>query len=169
LFNAMTRASSYAADQLFATLDTTTRRCHLGTDRVANGDIVLSDTVGFIRGLPHQLVEAFKSTLEESVYADLLLHVVDAASSVRDEQIEAVDLVLAEIGAADVPQLLVFNKIDLADRLPAVERDPHGTIRAVFVSALSGAGLDLLRRAIAERAQAARHLSAAPEHHLGAV
>ncbi|HEU0205008.1 MAG TPA: GTPase HflX [Burkholderiaceae bacterium] len=159
LFNAMTRASSHAADQLFATLDTTTRRCHLGVDDGA-GNVVVSDTVGFIRGLPHQLVAAFKSTLEESVQADLLLHVVDAASPVRDEQIDAVDGVLEEIGAADVPRLLVFNKVDLAERTPAIERDPCGTIRAVFVSALSGAGLDLLRQAIAERAQAARQLSA---------
>lgn len=166
LFNAMTRASAYAADQLFATLDTTTRRCHLGAAG-AIGDVVVSDTVGFIRGLPHQLVEAFKSTLEESVQADLLLHVVDGASVVRDEQIAAVDEVLEEIGAADVPRLLVFNKVDLAERTPTIERDPCGTIRAVFVSALSGAGLDLLRQAIAERAQAARQLpaTAAPALH----
>ncbi|MCX8003791.1 MAG: GTPase HflX [Burkholderiaceae bacterium] len=152
LFNALTRAQVLAADQLFATLDTTVRRCHLE----GAGEVVLSDTVGFIRGLPHQLVAAFKSTLEESIEADLLLHVVDAAAPTRDAQIEAVQRVLAEIGADDVPQLLVFNKIDRLQRAPAVERDPYGTIRAVFVSAATGLGLQDLRAAIVERLMAAR-------------
>jgi GTPase len=146
LFNALTRAGAYAADQLFATLDTTSRRVHIGDDVEA----VLSDTVGFIRGLPHQLIEAFKSTLDETAEADLLLHVVDAASPAREEQMAEVDRVLEEIGAADVPRIIVFNKIDLADREPGVVRDPCDTIDSVAVSARTGAGLDLLRGAIAE-------------------
>jgi GTPase len=146
LFNALTRADSYAADQLFATLDTTSRRVHIAADV----DAVLSDTVGFIRGLPHQLIEAFKSTLDETAEADLLLHVVDAASPAREEQMAEVDRVLAEIGAADVPRIVVFNKIDLADREPGVVRDPCDTIVSVAASARTGAGLDLLRGAIAE-------------------
>ncbi len=158
LFNALTRAGSYAADQLFATLDTTSRRA-----RVAAGtQIVLSDTVGFIRGLPHQLVDAFKSTLEESVQADLLLHVIDASSPARDAQMAEVDRVLAEIGAADVPRLLVFNKVDRLDRCSAVERDGCGTIRAVFLSAATGDGIDFLREAIAERVRATHSAAAAP-------
>ncbi len=157
LFNALTRAGAFAADQLFATLDTTSRRCHLGSDV----GVVLSDTVGFIRGLPHQLVEAFKSTLEESVEADLLLHVVDVSTPARDAQMAEVERVLDEIGAAHVPRLVVYNKIDRVDRVPSVERDPCGSIRAVSVSAMSGQGLDLLREAIAERARQS-HAAAAP-------
>lgn len=149
LFNNMTKAGVYAANQLFATLDTTSRRMHLGEA----GNIVLSDTVGFIRELPTQLVAAFRATLEETVHADLLLHVVDAASSVRDEQIEQVNGVLAEIGADHIPQILVWNKIDVAELAPAVERDEYDKIRRVFVSAQTGAGIDLLRGAIAEYAQ----------------
>ena len=149
LFNALTRAGTYAADQLFATLDTTARRCYLGEGQ----SIVLSDTVGFIRGLPHQLIEAFKSTLDETVQADLLLHVVDAASPARDEQIAEVDRVLAEIGAGEVPRLLVLNKIDLIGRTPSVERDADGKIHAVSVSAAAGLGLDELRSAILEIAR----------------
>jgi GTPase len=156
LFNALTRADAYAADQLFATLDTTSRRCFVD----GAGEVVLSDTVGFIRGLPHSLVAAFKSTLEETVEADLLLHVVDASAATRDAQIEAVDRVLEEIGAADVPRLLVFNKIDAIDRAPSVERDPYGTIRAVFVSATSGLGLEGLRDALAQRLLSVRDLGA---------
>ena len=151
LFNALTRADSYAADQLFATLDTTTRRCFIAPDV----EVVISDTVGFIRGLPHSLVEAFKSTLEETVEADLLLHVVDAASPARDAQIAEVERVLGEIGAEAVPQLVVFNKIDRLQREPGIERDPCGTLSRVFLSAATGAGVDLLREAIAERARAA--------------
>ena len=156
LFNALTRAGAYAADQLFATLDTTSRRCFVAGEV----EVVASDTVGFIRGLPHQLVDAFKSTLDESVEADLLLHVVDAASPARDAQMVEVDRVLAEIGAADVPRLLVFNKIDRLQRCAAVERDACGTIRAVFLSAATGDGIDLLREAIAERVHAARTAAA---------
>ena len=154
LFNALTRSDSYAADQLFATLDTTTRRVWLEPV----GAITLSDTVGFIRDLPHMLVAAFRATLEETVHADLLLHVVDAASPQRDAQIAEVDKVLAEIGAADVPRLLVYNKIDLAGLEPQVQRDAHGTISRVFVSAAERNGLDLLRGAIAE-------FSRTPENH----
>jgi GTP-binding protein HflX len=158
LFNALTRAEAYAADQLFATLDTTSRRLHLG----AGETVVLSDTVGFIRGLPHQLVEAFKSTLDETAEADLLLHVVDSASPARAEQMTEVDRVLDDIGAGSVPRLIVFNKIDASSRAPAIERDPCGRIAAVSVSAKTGQGLDLLRDAIVELAQRARE-AAHPE------
>lgn len=151
IFNAMAKAGVYAANQLFATLDTTSRRVYLGEV----GHVVISDTVGFIRELPHQLVEAFRATLEETIHADLLLHVVDAASPVRMEQIEEVNLVLKEIGADHVPQILVWNKIDAAGLEPAVEHDEYGKIQRVFVSAKSGAGLDLLREAIAASLKAA--------------
>ncbi len=146
LFNKLTRAQSYAADQLFATLDTTARRCWISDEET----VVASDTVGFIRGLPHQLVEAFKSTLDETVHADLLLHVVDASSPVREDQIREVNLVLNEIEADNVPVLLVYNKIDNTDLEPEIVRDTDGRPKAVFVSALSGAGLDDLRQAIGE-------------------
>ena len=146
LFNALTQADAYAADQLFATLDTTTRRVWVE----GAGSVTVSDTVGFIRDLPHTLVAAFRATLEETVHADLLLHVVDASSPQRDAQIAEVDKVLREIGAADVPRLLVFNKIDQAGLEPQVQRDAHGTITRVFVSALERSGLDALRQAIAD-------------------
>jgi GTP-binding protein HflX len=112
--------------------------------------VVLSDTVGFIRDLPHDLVAAFRATLEETVRAELLLHVVDASSPARDEQQAEVNKVLAEIGAAETPQVVVFNKIDAARLAPRVERDQYGRISRVFVSARTGAGLDELRSAIAE-------------------
>jgi GTP-binding protein HflX len=154
LFNALARAKAYEADQLFATLDTTTRRVWLPDA----GALVISDTVGFIRELPHGLVAAFRATLEETVHADLLLHVVDASSAVRDEQADAVDKVLAEIPADgeqnEAPRLLVWNKIDAAGLEPGVERDQYGRISRVFVSARTGAGLELLRDAIAEFAKA---------------
>jgi GTP-binding protein HflX len=152
LFNALTKAGAYAADQLFATLDTTSRRLYVG-----GANVVLSDTVGFIRDLPHALVAAFRATLEETVQADVVLHVVDSASADRDAQIEAVDKVLAEIGAAQVRQILVWNKIDLTPAEPAVERDDCGSIRRVFLSARTGEGLDLLREVLAELAQEAFH------------
>jgi GTPase len=161
LFNALTHAKAYEADQLFATLDTTTRRVWLP----ATGNVVVSDTVGFIRDLPHNLVAAFRATLEETVHADLLLHVVDAASPVRDEQAQEVNKVLAEIGTADTPQLLVWNKIDQAGLEAGIERDQYGRISRVFVSARTGAGLKALRAAIAEFAKqrsAARRAAAAP-------
>jgi len=150
LFNRVAQSKGYAADQLFATLDTTTRRVYVGE----GASITLSDTVGFIRDLPHMLVDAFRATLEESVEADLLLHVVDAASASRDEQIAAVNKVLAEIGAAEVPQLLVFNQIDRVPAMsPEVVRDSSGNILNIKVSALTGAGIDGLRTVLAEVAR----------------
>jgi len=157
LFNNMTKAGVYAADQLFATLDTTSRRIHLGE----YGNVVISDTVGFIRDLPTQLVAAFRATLDETIHADLLLHVVDAASPVRDDQIEQVNAVLQEIGADHVPQILVWNKIDVAGLESAIEHDEYDKIRRVFVSAQTGEGIDLLRQAIAGFAQAG---GASPGH-----
>ncbi len=151
LFNSLTRADVYAADQLFATLDTTTRKVHTG----AAAGVVLSDTVGFIRRLPHMLVAAFSATLEETVHADVLLHVVDASSSDRDAQIEAVNLVLKEIGAAAIPQVLVYNKIDLTVLPPRVEADECGKITRVWISAAKGQGLDLLRITLGQLAEAA--------------
>ncbi|WP_319237974.1 GTPase HflX [uncultured Propionivibrio sp.] len=146
LFNALTHAGAYAADQLFATLDTTSRKVWLGEV----GNIVVSDTVGFIRDLPHSLVAAFHATLEATAHADVLLHVVDSASPVRDEQMREVDKVLKEIGASDVPQLIVLNKLDLTGLPPSVERDEYGRIDRVRVSAKCGDGLPLLREALTE-------------------
>jgi GTP-binding protein HflX len=155
LFNALTRAGAYAADQLFATLDTTTRKIFLpklaaAAGGPAGGEVVLSDTVGFITRLPHDLVAAFRATLEATAEADLLLHVIDVASPARERQIEAVDKVLQDIGAGDVPQLRVYNKLDLTGVSPGVARDEYGKLRAVYVSARSGAGLELLRDALSE-------------------
>lgn len=148
LFNTLTNAEVYAADQLFATLDPTLRKIKLP----AGFPVVLADTVGFIRQLPHDLVAAFRSTLKETQDADLLLHVVDASSDDRDENIDSVNRVLDEIGAEDRPQLKVFNKIDLLDGVAArIDRDDSGQPIRVWVSALSGEGLDLLNEAIAER------------------
>ena len=150
LFNRLTPAKAFAADQLFATLDTTTRRVYLGE----GAQVALSDTVGFIRDLPHTLVDAFRATLEETIQADLLLHVVDAANPARDEQIASVDAVLEEIGAADVPQLLVFNQIDRVPGMqPEVVRDSSGKILNIKVSAATGAGIDGLREVLAEAAR----------------
>ncbi len=154
LFNALTKAGAYAADQLFATLDTTSRKLYVPACESLEGrsicQIVLSDTVGFIRDLPHTLVAAFHATLEETVHADLLLHVVDAASPDRDQQMAAVASVLEEIGAAEVPQIIVWNKLDLTAAAPGVERDECDNIVRVRVSARTGAGLDLLRAVLAE-------------------
>lgn len=146
LFNALTHSGAYAADQLFATLDTTVRRVWLPEA----GNVVVADTVGFIRDLPHTLVEAFKATLETTTQADLLLHVIDAANPARDQQIAEVNKVLAEIGASHVPQIRVYNKCDLTAAEPGVERDPYGKIARVRLSAQTGAGLPWLRAAIAE-------------------
>lgn len=144
LFNRITRSDVFAMDRLFATLDTTTRRVHVGNGTGA----VLSDTVGFLRRLPHTLVAAFRATLEETAQADVLLHVVDASSDDRSAQIEAVNQVLAEIGAKDIPQVMIMNKIDRT-RLPArVERDQYGTISRVWVSARTGEGVDGVRLAL---------------------
>ena len=151
LFNALTHpsAGAYVADKLFATLDTTARRIWIE----GAGQVVLADTVGFIRDLPHGLVAAFRATLEETVRADLLLHVVDSASPARAREAEDVNKVLAEIRAAAIPQLAVWNKIDLSGLAAGVERDEYGRISRVLVSARSGAGLAALRGAIAEAAQ----------------
>jgi GTP-binding protein HflX len=146
LFNRITGSGVYAADQLFATLDPTIRRLEL--DNI--GPVVLADTVGFIAHLPHDLVEAFKATLEETLNADLLLHVVDAASDDRDANMYQVQDVLAEIGADDIPQLEVFNKLDLLEQQPRVERGEDGLPRRVWLSASTGAGIELLEGAIAE-------------------
>jgi len=149
LFNALTRAGAYAADQLFATLDTTSRRMFTGTE-----NIVLSDTVGFIRDLPHALVAAFHATLEETAHADLLLHVVDTSSEDREAQIDAVNGVLDEIGAADVPRIEVWNKIDLTHAAPAIVRGDCDRIERVFLSARTGDGLHLLRAVLGDAAGA---------------
>jgi GTP-binding protein HflX len=179
LFNALTKANVYAANQLFATLDTTSRRIYLETAVGEDGEpvakegareqeVVLSDTVGFIRHLPHSLVAAFRSTLEETIQADLLLHVVDANNANRDAQVAEVNKVLEEIGAQDIPQILILNKIDLqvaprpdevrasggvllaGDVAPGVERDDYGRIATIRLSARTGAGLTDLRAALVE-------------------
>src|SRR6266481_652 len=161
LFNKLTRANAYVADQLFATLDTTSRR--MFSD--GQGEIVVSDTVGFIRHLPHSLVAAFRSTLEETAQAYLLLHVVDVNNANRDDQIVEVNKVLAEIGATDIPQILVFNKIDLQGMPPSVSRDDYGRIKKVFLSAQSGAGLDDLKLILLE-ARAAHQATEIIENHI---
>lgn len=160
LFNALTKARSYAADQLFATLDTTTRQLWLGEEA---GSVSLSDTVGFIRDLPHKLVEAFEATLQEAAEADLLLHVVDAANPLLAEQQAEVERVLEDIGAGGVQQVLVFNKCDLLEpSLQPRQAADWTLVRAgqqrqrIFVSAVTGEGLDALRQAIAVQAAAAR-------------
>jgi GTPase len=148
LFNALTGARTYASHKLFATLDPTLRRLELPEARAA----VLADTVGFVRELPHDLVAAFRATLEEARESALLLHVIDAADPERAARIEQVEAVLDEIGAADVPRLQVYNKLYLKpDEAPRVERDADGRPARVYLSALAGAGLDLLRAAVAER------------------
>ena len=160
LFNRLTRAHVHAADRLFATLDTTLRRLHVEGAET----LVLSDTVGFIRDLPHDLVAAFRATLSEAAEADLLLHVIDASAADRDAQIDAVDAVLRAIGAADIPQVRLLNKCDLAGLAPGVERDGCGTISTVRVSALTGAGCAELRAALAERFPRDDHLLHTPTH-----
>jgi len=148
LFNALTHAGVYAANKLFATLDTTSRKLWVE----GGGKVVISDTVGFIRDLPHGLVAAFHATLEATAEADLLLHVVDSASPVREQQMREVDKVLNEIGAGLVPQIVVWNKIDLTGVAADVEQDDYGRIGRVRVSAKTGEGLALLRAALAEAA-----------------
>jgi GTP-binding protein HflX len=155
LFNALVKARAYAADQLFATLDTTTRQLYLGDGQGGGRSVSLSDTVGFIRDLPHGLIDAFQATLQEAVDADLLLHVVDASNPNFPEQIEQVQRVLKEIGAHEVPQILVFNKTDALEpgRHPAQERDLFDLdgqpVPRIFASARTGAGLPALRRELA--------------------
>ena len=161
LFNALTGADAYAADQLFATLDPTVRRIEL-----SGGGVVLADTVGFVRDLPHALVAAFRATLSEAREADLLLHVIDAADPLRNDRIAQVDKVLDEIGAGDIPQVLVFNKIDQVllgpdhdqplSMQPRHDRPGEGRQR-VWLSAREGSGMDLLRAALGE-ALALRHV-----------
>src|SRR5690348_16401814 len=149
LFNNLTRASTYVADQLFATLDATTRKVSLPD----HGPLVISDTVGFIRDLPHTLVAAFRATLEETVQADLLLHVVDASSPNRDEQIDEVNKVLKEIGAESIPQILVLNKIDLVNLsggTAGYRRDEYGRIAQVRLSAKPGEGLEFIKLSLSE-------------------
>jgi GTP-binding protein HflX len=147
LFNALTASEVYAADQLFATLDPTLRRLELDD----LGPIVLADTVGFIRHLPHKLVEAFRATLEESSNSDLLLHVIDAHEPERMAQIEQVQAVLKEIGAHELPMLEVYNKLDLLEGVePQIQRDADGKPQRVWLSAREGRGLELLRQAVAE-------------------
>jgi GTP-binding protein HflX len=150
LFNTLTGAAAYAADQLFATLDPTLRRLPLP----GPGQVVLADTVGFIRQLPHDLVAAFRATLEETREADLLLHVVDANDPQRREHIAQVNQVLQEIGAGEVPQLMAYNKCDLLDESPHVDRDSDGKPWRVWLSALQGDGTDLVLAALAERLSA---------------
>jgi len=148
LFNRLTTSTVYAANQLFATLDPTLRRLELPDI----GPVVLADTVGFIRHLPHKLVEAFRATLEETTEASLLLHVIDSHDGRRDDNIEQVESVLAEIGADEIPVLQVFNKIDLLDGFtPRTDRNEEGIPVRVWVSAVSGEGLDVLFDAIVER------------------
>ena len=146
LFNRLTGADVYVADQLFATLDPTMRRCLLADGRA----VVLADTVGFVRHLPHQLVEAFRATLDEARLADLLLHVIDASATDRDDTSFEVEKVLAEIGAGKLPRLQVCNKIDLLEMQPRIDRGEDGKPVRVWVSACDGSGLDLLRTAIDE-------------------
>lgn len=148
LFNRLTNANVYVANQLFATLDTTARKIFLEGD--SPRQVVLSDTVGFIRHLPHGLVAAFRSTLEETAQADLLLHVVDVNSPERHDQVAEVNKVLAEIGAQHIPQIVVYNKIDLQGLEAGVKRDEYGKIASIHLSAKTGAGLAELRTALAE-------------------
>ncbi|MGX5729931.1 ribosome rescue GTPase HflX [Pseudoxanthomonas beigongshangi] len=145
LFNTLTGAEAYAADQLFATLDPTVRRIEL-----PGGGVVLADTVGFVRDLPHELVAAFRSTLSEAREADLLLHVIDAADPLREERITQVDEVLQAIGAGDIPQLLVFNKIDRIEGATPRHDQPNEGHERVWISARDGAGLDVLKEALAQ-------------------
>jgi GTPase len=146
LFNALTHAGAYSANQLFATLDTTTRRLYLPEC----GSLTLSDTVGFIHDLPHNLINAFHATLEETREADLLLHVIDAGQSQRERQVAAVEAVLKEIGADTVPRIEVMNKIDLSGAAPRAERNEYGKIARLFLSARTGEGLDFLKTALCE-------------------
>ena len=147
LFNALTDAGVYVEDQLFATLDPTVRRLDL-----PDGDhVVLADTVGFVRDLPHELIAAFKSTLQEAREADLILHLIDASDPNRWQRVRQVNSVLAQLDADQIPQIRVYNKIDLLDRKPRVTKNRDGEGRAVWISAVTGEGLDLLKEAIAKR------------------
>ena len=146
LFNLLTESGVYVADQLFATLDPTLRRVDLGQGQ----RMILADTVGFVRQLPHELVEAFRSTLQETREADLLLHVIDASDRDRRDRITQVNQVIAEIGAVNVRQIEVYNKIDLLDESPRLQRDKDGRVERVWLSAVDGRGTDLLVEAVRE-------------------
>lgn len=160
LFNRLTQSAVYAADQLFATLDTTSRKMYLGEDyHSGGGSVVVSDTVGFIKHLPTTLIEAFGATLEEASQADLLLHVVDVASTNRDAQIAQVNLVLQEIGASKVPQILVLNQIDKLEMSAGLIRDEYGNISKMSLSAVTGDGIDYLKLALTEHQQLLRRQS----------
>ena len=168
LFNRLTQSGVYAADQLFATLDTTSRKMYLGDDQsdydasgkyLGRSEVVVSDTVGFIKHLPTMLIEAFGATLEEAAQADLLLHVVDVSSTNRDAQVAQVNKVLSEIGASQVPQILVLNQIDKLDIPPEMVQDEYGNITQVSVSAATGAGMDLLKNALIAHQQLLKKLS----------
>ncbi len=173
LFNRLTQSGVYAADQLFATLDTTSRKMYLGDEQseydengqyLGHSEVVISDTVGFIKHLPTMLIEAFGATLEEAKQADLLLHIVDVASTNRDAQIAQVNKVLNEIGALQVPQIVVLNQIDRLDGLTAdsgagFQRDEYGRIIQVRVSAKTGAGIEFIKLALTERQQFLKKLS----------
>ena len=168
LFNRLTQSGVYAADQLFATLDTTSRKMSLGDEQseyddngqyLGHSEVVVSDTVGFIKHLPTTLIEAFGATLEEAKQADLLLHVVDVASTNRDAQIAQVNKVLNEIGSSQVPQIVVLNQIDRLDNEPGCERDEYGKIIQIRVSAKTGAGLDLVKQALFEHQKLLKKLS----------
>ncbi len=163
LFNRLTNANVYVANQLFATLDTTARKIFLEGD--SQRQVILSDTVGFIRHLPHGLVAAFRSTLEETSLADLLLHVVDVNSPERHDQVAEVNKVLAEIGAQHIPQIVVYNKIDLQGLEPGLQRNEYGNIAAIHLSAKTGAGLADLRTALVEVRDAPRQQAQAEEWH----
>jgi GTPase len=169
LFNRLTQSGVYAADQLFATLDTTSRKLYLGSEKsdydengrfLGHSEVVMSDTVGFIKHLPTTLIEAFSATLEEAAQADLLLHIVDVASSNRDAQVTQVNKVLFEIGALNVPQILVLNQIDrLENSAAGIERNEYGKITQIRVSAKTGAGIDLIKLALTEHQQYLKKLS----------
>ncbi len=173
LFNRLTQSGVYAADQLFATLDTTSRKMYLGDEQsdydehgqyLGHSEVVVSDTVGFIKHLPITLIEAFGATLEEATQADLLLHIVDVASTNRDAQIAQVNKVLNEIGASQVPQIVVLNQIDrldglMADSGPGLQRDEYGRINQIRVSAKTGAGLEFVKLALTEHQQYLKKLS----------
>ena len=159
LFNRLTESSVYQADKLFATLDPTLRKLEL----TKSLHIVLADTVGFIQNLPHDLVDAFHATLQETCEADLLLHVVDASSELRNDHIHQVNQVLKQIGADEQPQLLVFNKIDQSQQIPHVDIGEHGEVKRVWVSALKDQGMNLLHSALrqyfeSKQTQATLHL-----------
>jgi len=149
LFNALTDAGVYVKDQLFATLDPTVRRMDLPD----GGHVVLADTVGFVRDLPHELIAAFRSTLQEAREADLIMHLIDASDPNRWQRVRQVNAVLQQLGADQIPQIRVYNKIDKLERKPRMTRNREGEGRAVWVSAVTGEGLPLLKEAIARRLQ----------------